>query len=280
MAGSATTERRRSLDDLMVESAAQVRVARSRNLAIGFVFLAIVVFTYNRTEFDVGQLIAKLPNVERVAVGFSHPDTGELPAVLAKALETLYIAILGTTFGTIIAIPLSFLGARNLMRRNPAGTVGYFVVRFLMSIIRAVPTLFWGILWVIIVGIGPFPGVLAVTTFSIGLISKLFSEAIEAIDWGQVEALTATGANPVQVVVHGVMPQVMPYMIANVLYTFEVNVHSSAILGTIGAGGLGLLFTEYIGLFEYPKMAMLLIVVIAMTSAIDYTSAALRRRII
>src|ERR1700704_3656543 len=135
-----------------------------------------------------------------------------------------------------------------------------------MAVIRSIPTLFWGIMWVIVIGIGPFAGVLAVTTFSVGLISKLFSEAIEAVDWGPVEALTATGANPVQVVVHAVIPQVMPYMIPNLLYSLEANVPSSTILGAVGAGGLGLILLEYIGLIEYPQLARLLIVVIVLTS--------------
>jgi phosphonate transport system permease protein len=247
---------------------------------VAAIFIVIVAYTYNKTEFDIGALLTHADNMGRVLGGFSHPDTAQLPIIIKLTLETLYIAILGTTLGAVIAIPLSFFGARNLMRRNPVGTAAYFTIRFLMAVIRSIPTLFWGILWVIVIGIGPFPGVLAVTTFSVGLISKLFSEAIEAVDWGPVEALTATGANPVQVVIHGVVPQVMPYMIANILYSFEVNVHSSTILGAVGAGGIGLLLLEYIGLFEYSQLAMLLIVVIIMTSTIDYSSAAIRRRII
>jgi phosphonate transport system permease protein len=282
MAASDTTNsaRRRTLDELMVESARMTRVQRSRNFLVAAIFIVIVAYTYNKTEFDIGALLTHADNMGRVLGGFSHPDTAQLPIIIKLTLETLYIAILGTTLGAVIAVPLSFFGARNLMRRNPVGTVAYFTIRFLMAVIRSIPTLFWGILWVIVIGIGPFPGVLAVTTFSVGLISKLFSEAIEAVDWGPVEALTATGANPVQVVIHGVVPQVMPYMIANILYSFEVNVHSSTILGAVGAGGIGLLLIEYIGLFEYAQLAMLLIVVIIMTSTIDYSSAAIRRRII
>jgi phosphonate transport system permease protein len=282
MAASDTTKtaRRPTLDELLAESARMTRVQRTRNFVIAAAFIAIITFTYRKTEFDAGALFLHADNMGRVLSGFSHPDITQLPIIIKLTLETLYIAVLGTTIGTVLAIPLSFFGARNLMRRNPVGTAIYFAVRFLMSVIRSIPTLFWGIMWVIVVGIGPFPGVLAVATFSLGLISKLFSEAIEATDWGPVEALTATGANPIQVVVHGVIPQVMPYMIANILYSFEVNVHSSTILGYIGAGGLGLLFQEYIGLFEYPQLAMLLIVVVIMTSTIDYSSAAIRRRII
>lgn len=283
MAVSDTTEARppaKTLSDLMREAELQVRKERARNLGIAAVVIVVLVFAYRRTEFDILALLSGSTNMGRVIAAFAQPDLKVLPDVLKFALETLVTAVLGTTIGTAIAVPLSFLAARNLMRRSLPGTVVYFAVRSIMSVIRAVPTLFWGILWVISVGIGPFPGVLAVATFSVGLISKLFSEAIEAIDWGQVEALTATGANGVQVIVHGVLPQVTPYMIANVLYTFEVNVHSATILGTVGAGGIGLLFLQYMGLFLYRDMAVLLAVVILMTMAIDYSSAAIRRRII
>lgn len=265
----------------MAEADRQVRAARLRNGGFAVVLLVILAFTWVKTQVDPVLFITKAPEVGRVLEGFLHPDTKQLwDPILLKTFESLYIAILGTAAGTVIAVPLSFLAARNLMRRNPVGTAVYFLIRFFMSVIRSTPTLALGILYVIIVGIGPFPGVLAVATFSVGLISKLFSESIEAIDWGQVEALTATGANPLQVVQHGVLPQVTPYMIANVLYCFEVNVHSATVLGIVGAGGLGLILTQYIGLFLYPDLAMWLIVVIVMTSAIDYSSAAIRRRII
>src|SRR6202171_2809732 len=208
MAASDTTERvrRRTLDELMAESARMTRVQRSRNFRVTSIFIAIVYYTYRKTEFDAGAIISHAENMGRVLGGFSHPDTTQLPIIIKLTLETLYIAILGTTIGAVIAVPLSFFGARNLMRRNPVGTAAYFTVRFLMAVIRSIPTLFWGILWVIVIGIGPFAGVLAVTTFSVGLISKLFSESIEAVDWGPVEALTATRAHPLQVVVQGVIP--------------------------------------------------------------------------
>ena len=280
---------RRTLDDLMAEAARKVRVERARNLVIGAVFLVIVVATYHQTEVDPGGFLARSPNMLRILSGFAHPDlslvrpgSGGLAEGLLPhfALETLAIAVMGTTVGAVVAIPLSFVAAGNLMRRNPLGTAVYFLVRALMSVIRAIPTLFWGILFVTSVGLGPFPGVLAVSLFSVGLMSKLFSEAIEAIDPGQVEALTATGANPVQVLIHAVSPQVLPYMVAHLLYTFEVNVHSATILGLIGAGGIGFLFSQYIEQFQYAQEATVIIVVVAMTMAIDYSSAAIRLRII
>ena len=282
MAVSGTTETgRRPLAELIAEAHALRTRERAQNTAVALVLLGLVVFTWNRTAFDPASLITHAYELQRILGGFSHPDFAAfVDPILVKTLETVEIAVLGTLLGSAIAIPISFLGARNLMRRNPVGTLVYFVVRFALSIIRAVPTLVWAIVYVIAVGIGPFPGVLALITFSVGLIGKLFSEAIESIDWGQVDALTATGANPVQVVVHGVVPQVIPYMVAHVLYAFEVNIHSSTYLGLVGAGGLGVVLVQYVGLFLYPDLAMWVIVVVAMTIVIDYSSAAIRRRLV
>ena len=288
MDASATSSTPR-MDALMAEAGRRARIERARNLAIGVVFAVLVVITSRATEFAPGQLLGKAPEMTRILSGFLRPDlsivrpgsggfaVGLIPHFM---LETLAIAVLGTTLGAVVAIPLSFVAAGNLMRRNPVGSAIYFATRALMSVIRAVPTIFWGIIFVTAVGLGPFNGVLAVMIFSIGLMSKLFSEAIEAIDVGQVEALTATGASPLQTLLHGVMPQVLPYLIAHVLYAFEVNVHSATILGIIGAGGIGFLFLQYIDQFQYPQEAMVLIVVILVTMAIDYSSAAIRRRII
>ncbi len=286
----------RPVDGLMAEAERRVRAERSRNLALGVVLAVLLVATYRATEFSFGDLITRAPNMGRILAGFLHPDFSLVvpgqPGTFVEfgflnvglvphfALQTLEEAILGTALGSVIAIPLSFVAAGNLMRRNPLGTGIYFLVRTLMSVVRAVPTLFWGILFVTSIGLGPFPGVMAISLFSVGLMSKLFSEAIEAIDWGQVEALTATGANPVQVLVHGVGPQVLPYGIAHLLYTFEVNVHSATIVGIVGGGGIGFLFLQYIEQFQYAQEAMVLIVTIVMTMGIDYSSAALRRRII
>jgi phosphonate transport system permease protein len=282
MAASASTEpRRRTLEELMAEAERIRTRERGINFGLALVLLVLVAFTWNRTGFDLGALVQNSHYMGRILSAFGHPDFSALvDPILVKTLETIYIAVLGTVLGSLIAIPISFLAARNLMRRNVLGTAVYFVIRMALSIIRAIPTLVWAIIFVVSIGIGPFPGVLAVTTFSVGLIAKLFSEAIEAIDWGQVDALTATGANPIQVVLHGVVPQVTPYMVAHVLYTFEVNIHSSTYLGLVGAGGLGLILEQYVGLFLYPDLAMWVIVVVIMTTAIDYSSAAIRRRII
>ena len=276
------------MESLLADVDRRARLENGRNLVIAAFVAAALYLSGTQAELDPARLVAKAPQMLRFLNGFVHPNFdvvrlgNSFPEGLVEhfAIETITIAVLGTFIGSAIAVPISFMAARNLMRRNLLGTVLYFLTRTVMSIVRAVPTLFWGLIFVSVVSVGPFAGVLAVTIFSFGLMSKLFSEAIEAIDWGQVEALTATGANPVQVVVHAVLPQVTPYLVANLLYTFEVNIHSATILGLIGAGGLGFLFQQYAETQDYDSQAMLLYVVIVMTTLIDNTSAAIRRRII
>lgn len=232
------------------------------------------------TEFDLVNLVQGLPYMGSFVAGIINPDWNVFPTLVRYARETLEMSILGTILGAILALPLSFLGARNLMANNWLTKILYFVVRFLMSVIRAVPTLFWGLLFVAAVGIGQFPGVLAITVFSSGLLAKLYSEAIEAIDWGQIEAVTATGANPWQILIFAIVPQFFPYFVAHTLYSWEVNVHSATILGAVGAGGLGFVALEYINQFAFRKTGMVLLVTLAMTLVIDYGSAYLRSKII
>src|SRR3954454_7274846 len=143
------------------------------------------------TEVDPVSFVQGLPYMGNLLAGVINPDWSVFPTLVHYARQTIEMSILGTILGAALALPISFLGARNLMGRNPITRVLYFVVRFFMSVVRAVPTLFWGLLFVAAVGIGQFPGVLAITVFSGGLLAKLYSEAIEAIDWGQIEAITA-----------------------------------------------------------------------------------------
>ncbi|MGN6759685.1 MAG: phosphonate ABC transporter, permease protein PhnE [Thermomicrobiales bacterium] len=257
----------------------------SRTRALAWLFGVLVVLVGLRqlaadTEFDPVGFVEGVPYMGKLAAGVINPDWSVLPRLAEYTRQTIEMSILGTVLGAVLALPLSFLGARNLMGRNPVTRALYYVIRFLMSVIRAVPTLFWGLLFVAAVGIGQFAGVLALTVFSTGLLAKLYSEAMEAIDWGQIEAVVATGASPWQVLLFAILPQFFPYFVAHTLYSWEVNVHSATILGLIGAGGLGFVVGEYINQFAFNKTGTALLLTLAMTLCIDYGSAYLRSRII
>lgn len=232
------------------------------------------------TEVDIPKFLVYAPNMVRIGSGVFAPDLEVLPMLGKFARETIEIAILGTFLGAILALPVSFLAARNLMRRTAPTTVVYVIVRTVLSVLRTVPTLLWGLLFLVAAGPGPFAGVLAIAAFTVGLLAKLYSEAIESIDWGQIEAVTAAGGSPLHVVRFGVVPQVFPFLIAHTLYGFEVNTHSAFVLGFIGAGGMGFIILEFIQQFMYRATGTALIVTALMTLAIDYSSAWLRARIL
>ena len=145
-----------------------------------------------------------------------------------------------------------------------------------MNIIRTIPDLLLGALFVAVVGIGPVAGVLALSVFTFGVVVKLFYEAIETIDYGPIEALTASGASKLQIIYFAVLPQVMTYFVSYVLYAFEINVRASTILGYIGAGGIGLYLQQTLQLFQYNRTGTILIVIIVVVVIIDYISSASR----
>lgn len=232
------------------------------------------------TEVDLPKFFAYAPNMVRIGSGIFDPDLTVLPMLGRYVRETIEIALLGTLIGALLAVPLSFVMARNLMRRSLPTTALYYAVRAVLGVVRTVPTLLWGLLFLVAAGPGPFAGVLAISAFTVGLLAKLYSEAIESIDWGQIEAVTAAGGTPAHVVRFGVAPQVFPFFVAHTLYGFEVNTHSAFVLGFIGAGGMGFIILEFIQQFMYRPTGTALIVAVVMTLTIDYASAWLRARIL
>ena len=291
LAGRTYRQVQRDNLNLQVKSLAELRKARGSwaDGLLYFNYLALVVVLLGMaqvikdTEFDPGKLISKLNNLGSYVGGLLNPAWDALwteKGIMFRARETVEVSIIGTLLGAVIAIPLSLLAARNLMGHNPITNLAYYIVRIFLSIQRSIPTLFLAIIFVVTVGVGPFPAVLALTIFSAGLMSKLFSEAIEAIDWGQVEAVSASGGSIAHIVFFAVIPQVIPYFISHMLYSWEVNVHSAAVLGLVGAGGIGSYVQDAIESYKYPNIGMALLVVILITMAIDFTSAYIRSRIV
>jgi len=176
-------------------------------------------------------------------------------------------------------MPLSFLGARNLMIGRPSGTVIYYTVRTFFNILRSVEPLVLAILFAVWVGIGPFAGVLALGFHSIAALGKLYSEQIEAIDPGPVEAVTATGATPFQVVLFAVVPQVVPQFLAFTFYRWDINVRMSTIIGFVGGGGIGFLLQQWINLLKYNEAGTALLLIIIVVITLDTLSAKVREKI-
>ena len=193
---------------------------------------------------------------------------------LARATwTTLQIATLGSLLAALLALPLSLLAARNLGAPRPLAAAA----RALLSLARAVHTLVFGLILVGVVGLGPVAGILAIALHSMGTYGKLHAEAIESLDMAAVDAVRATGAGPLQVFFNAVWPAVLPQWVGSHLYVWEFNIRDSTVLGLIGAGGLGLLISEATSLFQWGRLATLLLAVVALVMAFDALSRWVRR---
>jgi len=190
-------------------------------------------------------------------------------------IVTVQIAIWGTCLSVILGIPFSLLSSENIA---PMWIVQ--PTRRLMDVFRATNEIVFAMLFVVAVGLGPFAGVMAIFIHNTGIIAKLFSEAVEAIDPRPVEGIKATGASYIQQIIFGVIPQVLPLWISFTLYRFETNVRAATVLGIVGAGGIGLVLWESIRGFEYPSVSAIMIIVIVTVSVIDFISQRLRRKLI
>jgi phosphonate transport system permease protein len=197
-----------------------------------------------------------------------------------KMVETLFLALMATTMAVLFAVPLSFLGARNLMTRHLPGTAVYYCVRTGFNVLRSIEPLIMAILFAVWVGIGPFAGMLALGVHSIATLGKLFSEQIESIDRGPLEAITATGANPVQVALYGVVPQIVPQFLALTFYRWDINVRMSTIIGFVGGGGIGFLLQQWINLLKYNQAGTALLAIAFVVILLDIASAKIRAKIL
>jgi phosphonate transport system permease protein len=207
------------------------------------------------------------------------PDAGSWAEALKylHALgETVSIAFLGTLGGALLALPVSLLAARNVV----ANRIVQFMTRRSLDTIRGVDTLIWALIWVGVVGLGPFAGILAVICSDFGSFGKLFSEAIEAADKNPAEGVRSAGGNHLHGVRFGLLPQVIPILLSQVLYYFESNTRSATIIGIVGAGGIGLQLAEQIRVLEWQKVSFLILLILVAVTAIDWISGKLRFAII
>ncbi len=204
------------------------------------------------------------------------PDFSQFPDMLRPTLETVDIALFGSVMGVVLAVPLAILAARNMA---PAKFV-YYGARGLIAFTRAVPELVWALVFVAAVGLGPFPGALALMLHSMGMLARLFAEVIEDMDMGPVEALTVSGAGRLQIFAHAVVPGVLPSLLGVSLYRLDENLRSSVVLGFVGAGGIGFQVVTAMSLFQYRTVSMLMIIILVLVLGAERFSAWLRGRIL
>lgn len=229
-----------------------------------------------QTGVSVRDLMNGLPNMLTLVQEMFPPDWSYFSSITEKMLDTIRMAILGTTFGAMIAIPVALLSSSNVAKIP----VVYQISRFIMNLIRTIPELLLAALFVPIFGIGEISGILAITIFSFGIIAKLLYESIEAIDPGPLEAMTAAGANKIQWIFFGVVPQVVAHFMSYTLYSFEINIRAAAILGYVGAGGVGLTLNNALSFYQYDRVLTIILYTFIVVLIIDLISNKIREKLI
>jgi len=256
-------------------------VYRGRGIAFLLVLLAGLVFAFgvHRLDMSYERIVGGLGELGSMALRMIPPDPGSWhrAGMYAYAmLETLAIALLGTLMAAIAAFPLGFLAARNTTIN---GLVKFFARRS-FDTLRGVDILIWALIWINVVGLGPFAGVLALFMSDLGIFGKLFSEAIEAADDKPVEGVLSTGGSSLAAVRFGILPQLLPVLLSQVLYAFESNTRSASIIGIVGAGGIGLILSEQIRTLQLQEMSFVILLILGTVSLIDLGCARLRFSII
>jgi phosphonate transport system permease protein len=250
-------------------------MSRGGRWATWVVILGAVAWSAVATEVSVGRVIEGLPFMWDFMRRMVPPDLSVLGNALRGAVQTIQIAVIGTAAAAVLALPMGFAAAR-----NAAPPWLFYGARGVLNAFRAVDTLVYALFFVAAVGLGPFPGVLAVVVYTATVLAKLYSEAIEAIEPGPVEAVRSTGATTLQVLRWGVLPQLAPQFLSFTLYRFETNIRAAAILGFVGAGGIGFYIQTYLRLLNYPAAATVLLVLIGLVMVVDFASSRLRARLV
>jgi len=245
---------------------------RRAAILVGAVVLAWAAWD---TGADPARLVRGLPWIADFVRRMLPPDLTVLPAALKGAAVTVEIALLGTVAAAVLALPLGFLSARNV-----APPPLFYPARTALNLFRSVDTLVYALIFVAAVGLGPFPGVLAVVAYTTTSLAKLYSEAIEGIEPGPVDAIAATGATRLQILRFGVLPQVLPLFLSYILYRLETNIRAATVLGFVGAGGIGFYLQTYLRMIDYPAASTALLVTIAMVVVVDAVSSRVRARLV
>ncbi|MGE0313584.1 MAG: phosphonate ABC transporter, permease protein PhnE [Lautropia sp.] len=239
------------------------------------VLAAVLALSWRGADMRPLDLLRDAGNMSEYASGFFPPDFAQWRYYASELIVTLQIAVWGTALAIASAVPLGLASAANIAPwwvRQP--------VRRAMDACRSINEIVFALLFVVAVGLGPFAGVLALWVHTTGVLSKLFSEAIEAIDPAPVEGIRATGARKLEEIAYGVVPQVMPLCVSFALYRFESNIRSASVVGMVGAGGVGMVLWDVIRSFQYAETAAVLLMLIVVVTVVDLLSARLRRYLV
>lgn len=245
---------------------------------IGVLLLTFTI-CFQVTEFDTTALVDGFSEAKPLIKKLFDPDWSITGRVAEQMVVTVALALLASTLAIPFAFALSFLGARNLMTTSTAGRIVYTLTRLLMNVMRSIEPLVWAIVFTLWVGVGPFAGMLALFVHSVAALGKLYSESIESIDPGPVEAMKATGARTLQVLRYGVVPQVVPPFLSFTVYRWDINVRMATILGLVGAGGIGEMLINYQQVGAWEKLGTILLFITVVVWIMDLGSSKARERL-
>jgi phosphonate transport system permease protein len=264
-----------NVDDILVK---RNRV-RALHIIYFMVVMAMTLWSVNVTiiEDTDWERMGSFSEVLASAGRFIGIDFSLIPNLLEPAIETFMISCLGTLLGVIICIPATWFGALNI---TPFKPITYPLGRFLMTISRSIHEIVWALFFVAVFGLGALPGIFAIAVRSVGFIAKMSAEAIENIQLGPLEAIQSTGANRFQVLLFAIIPQVLPQVIGVILFEWEINIRRSAILGLVGAGGLGLVFFRQMNTFNYHGVTTVIIAILGIIIIGEIVSHFTRKRMI
>jgi phosphonate transport system permease protein len=259
-----------------------------RRLLTTAVALAVVIIGLQITDIDLSRSnpeyalrqLGQLMQFDWSVLGPQNEFETWWDGALGQMVITIFLAIVATAFCIVVTLPLSFLGARNIMTGNPITASIYAIARVVFTILRSIDVLILALIGVIVFGIGNAAGVFALAIHNIGVLGKLYSEAIEGIDHGPIEAITATGANRVQVIWASVIPQIVTPFIALTIYRLDTNVRLAPILGLVGGGGIGAALFQYMQLLQYRRAGVIILLIVVTVVVMDFVSAQIRRRLV
>ena len=259
-----------------------------RRLTTAAVILVVLYIGFKITDVDVSRanpeyafgVLKKLVSFDWSVLGPQNEFETFWDGALGLMIVTIFLGIMGTALAMVIAIPLSFLGARNIMAGHPITNAIYVVMRLVFTIIRSIDVLIVVIVMVILFGLGNAAGVFGLAFHNIGVMGKLYSEAIEGIDAGPLEAITATGANRFQVIWTAVLPQLFNPFVSFSIYRLDTNVRLAPILGLVGGGGIGVALFQNIQLLRYPQAGTIIFLIVVTVAAMDFISAQIRKKLV
>jgi len=252
-----------------------VRRLRSRTPFVIAAVILVIVWALKMTEFDIMVIIDRFTKMLDLLKKIFRPNWEFFPKVVSPLFDTIKMSILGTVIGCAIALPVSILASSNINPNVPI--VSAF--RFLLALIRTLPTLVIALVCALIFSLGTFSGTVAIAIFTFGVVAKMLYESIETIDMGPFEAMEALGGNKFEAFWSACVPQILPVYLSHCLYCFEMNIRASAILGYVGAGGLGITINERIGWRDYESLGTVLLTLFVVVTFIEFFSAYLRKKL-